>query len=111
MLAYGFPNLTCQSQDLQENVAWVPEVDVMAGWGLCHIPTKMVILLLLDLVQFCNWQVPGLSICPNLWGPFHKVSSVLASNTCGKLPIHHYSGDGMEQRKFYQFPAVAGFSP
>ena len=39
MLAYGFPDLTCQSQDLQENVA-VPEVDVMVGWGLCNKPEK-----------------------------------------------------------------------
>ena len=28
---YGFPDLTCQSQGLQENIAWVLEVDVMVG--------------------------------------------------------------------------------
>ena len=32
---------------LQENVTWVPEADVMVGWGLCHILERMVILLLL----------------------------------------------------------------
>ena len=44
----GCPDLICLSQDLQENIAWVPEVDVMVGWGPCHIPDRMVILLLLD---------------------------------------------------------------
>ena len=33
VLACGFPDLICLSQDLQENVAWVPEADVMVGWG------------------------------------------------------------------------------
>ena len=56
-------------------------------------------------------QVLGLNICPNLQGPFHKVSSVLASNTCGILPICHHCGGGKEQRKFSQFPAVVELGP
>ena len=83
----------------------------MVGWGLCHIPEKMVIPLLLDLVQFCSWQVLGLSICTNLWGPFHKVSSVLASNTCERLPVCCYFRGGYGAEKFYQFPVVVGFGP
>ena len=38
--ACGSPGLTYQSQDCQENVAWVPEVSVVGGLGLCHIPEK-----------------------------------------------------------------------
>ena len=48
VLVCDFLGLTYENQDPQENVAWVPEVDVVAGWGLCHIPEKMVILPLLD---------------------------------------------------------------
>ena len=47
MLACGFPDLICLGQDLQENVTWVPEADVMVGCSLCHILERMVILLLL----------------------------------------------------------------
>ena len=47
VLAYEFPDLVCLSQDLQENVAWAPEADVMVGWGLYHILERMVNLLLL----------------------------------------------------------------
>ena len=47
VLAYGFPDLIGLSQYHQGNVAWAPEADVMVGWGLCHIPEGMVILLLL----------------------------------------------------------------
>ena len=43
----SFPDLICPSQDLQGNIAWVLEADVMVGWDLYHIPEKMVILLLL----------------------------------------------------------------
>ena len=50
VLACGFLGLTYQSQDLHENIAWVPEVGVVAGSGLCHVPEKMVILLSLDWV-------------------------------------------------------------
>ena len=32
---------------------------------------------------------------------------MLVTNTCGKLLVFHYSGDGREQRKFYQSQVVA----
>ena len=40
MLAYEFPDLVCLSQDLQGNVAWALEADVMVGWGLYHKPER-----------------------------------------------------------------------
>ena len=98
--AYGFPDLICQNQDLKGNIAWVPEVDVVVGLGSLQYTRKMVIPLWLDWVQFCSWLIPGSGICPNWWGPSHKVSAVLVSNTHGKLPVFHYSGGGREQRKF-----------
>ena len=36
----GFPDLICLSQDLQENVAWVPEADIMVGQGLLPYTRK-----------------------------------------------------------------------
>ena len=48
MLAYEFPDLICQSQDLQGNVTLVLRADVVVGWGLCHKLERMVILQLLS---------------------------------------------------------------
>ena len=42
----SFPDLVCQSQDLQGNIAWVPRSDVVVGWGLYHKLERMVILQL-----------------------------------------------------------------
>ena len=80
-------------------------VGVRGGLGLCHMLRKMVCLQLLDLELVCSWWVPGLNICPNLWGLFHKASSMWVSGICGRLPVCHCSVDGMALRKSYQIPS------
>ena len=44
MSAYKPPVLICLSQDLQGNIAWILEADVVVGWGLYHKLERMVIL-------------------------------------------------------------------
>ena len=61
-----FPGSAYWIQGLLGNVAWVLAVDVGEGWGLCHIPRRMVFLQLPNLELSCNWPVPGLNICPSL---------------------------------------------
>ena len=101
-----FPGLAYQNQDLLGNIAWVPVAGVRGGWGPCHILRRMVIQPSLDLVLSCSWLVPGLNIYPNLWGLFHKVSSMWVSGICGRLQVCHYSVDGKELKKFYQCQAI-----
>ena len=81
------------------------------GWGLCHILRRMVYLQLLDLELSCSWQVSSLNIYPNLWGLFHKASSMWVSGDCGRLWVCHYSVDGMVLRKSYQFWASVRLGP
>ena len=101
-----FLGLAYPNQDLLGNIAWVPAVVVEGGWGLCCILERMVILPSLDWVLPFSLPVPGLNIYPNLWGLFHKVSSVLISDICGRLQVSHYSVDGKVLKKFYQCQAV-----
>ena len=105
-LIYVFPGLAYQNQDLLANVGWVPVVDVKGGWGLCQILRRTVILLFLDLVLSSSWLVPGLNIYPNLWGLFHKASSMWVSGICGRLQVCCYSVDGKMLKKFYQCRVV-----
>ena len=80
-----FPDSAYWSQGLLGSVAWVLEIDVGEGWGLFHIPRRMVFLQLLSLKLSCSWQVPGLNICPSLPGIFHKVSLMWVSGICERL--------------------------
>ena len=49
------------------------------GWGLFHIPRRMVFLQLPNLELSCSWQVLGLNTCPSSWDLFHKVSLMWVS--------------------------------
>ena len=107
MLIYVFPGSAYQIQGLLGNIAQVPAVGAKGGWGLYHILRRTMFLLLLDLGLSFSWLVPGLYIYPNLWDFFHRASSMLVSDICGRPQVCHYSVDGMVLRKFYQFQAVA----
>ena len=111
VLIYVFPGSTYQSQGLLGNVAWVLAVDVGKGWGLIHIPRRMVFLHLPNLELSHNWQVPGLNTCSSLGDLFHKVYLTWVSGICGKLQVCHYSVDGKVLRIFCQFQVVLRLSP
>ena len=42
MLICVFPGSAYQSQGLLGNIAWALTVDIVEGWGLFHIPRRMV---------------------------------------------------------------------
>ena len=118
MFSLLWPILICvflgsayQSQVLLGNIAWILTVNVGEGWGLFHIPRRMVFLQLPNLQLSCNWQVPGLNICPSLWGLFHKVSLMWVSGICGRLQASPYSVDGMVLRILCQLQVVVRLGP
>ena len=111
MLICVFPGLAYWSQGLLGNVAWVVAVDVGGGWGIWHIPRRMVFLQLPNLELSCKWQVPALNIYPSLQGLFHKVSLMWVSSICGRLQACHYSVDGMVLGKSCQFQVVVRLGP
>ena len=111
MLICVFPISAYQSQGPLRNAAWVLTVDVGEGWGLFHIPRRMVFLQLPNLVLSCNWQVPGLNTCPSLWDLSHKVSLMWVSGICGRLQACFYSVDGIVQRISCQFQVVVRLGP
>ena len=102
MLICVFPGSAYQSQGLLGNVAWVLSVDVMEGWGLFHIPRRMVFPQLPNSVLSCNWWVPDSNTCPSQWDLFCKVSLTLVSDICGRPLACHYCVGGMALRIFYQ---------
>ena len=101
-----FPGSAYQSQGLLGNIAWVLTVDVVEGWGLFHIPRRMVFLHLPNLVLSCNWWVPGINTCPSLQDLFHKLSLTLVSGICGRPLTCPYSVGGMVLRISCQFQGV-----
>ena len=111
MLICVFPGSAYQSQGLLGIVAWALIVDVGEGWGLFHIPRRMVFLQLSNLDLSCNWWVPGLNTCPNSWDLFHKVSLMWVSGICGRLQACFYSVDGMVLRISCQFQVVLRLGP
>ena len=76
MLICVFPGSAYQSQGLLGNIAWVLTVDVGEGWGVFHIPRRMVFLQLPNLELSCKWQVPGLITCPSSWDLFQSFFQV-----------------------------------